>query len=64
MTSFNDGKSAIECVRAHGSEFDVMILDLCMPVLDGFQVAEAIRYDNALAYVVSLSRALSDAKLV
>ena len=55
MTSFNDGKSAIECVRAHESEFDVMILDLCMPEMDGYQVAETIRYGwrGALRCVVS-----------
>src|SRR3954453_23385248 len=36
-----DGREALDLVR--GGAFDVLLLDLHMPELDGFQVARAIR---------------------
>ena len=34
------------------ADFDVMILDLCMPEMDGYQVAEAIRYSKACGFAL------------
>jgi len=38
-----DGQSALELAFASGSAFDLMLLDLHMPVMDGFEVVHEIR---------------------
>jgi hypothetical protein len=40
----DSGTAALEMLRADaGATFDVVVLDACMPVLDGFETASAIR---------------------
>ena len=41
-----DGADAIEKARAHGP--DLLLLDISLPVLDGFEVASRIRADPQL----------------
>ena len=41
-----DGKRALEMVRGEG--FDLVLLDIMMPEMDGFQVLEALKGDSAL----------------
>ena len=45
-TSLTDGKSAIEllCGGPGVGQFDILLLDICMPEVDGLAVAKAIRY--------------------
>jgi CheY-like chemotaxis protein len=56
-----DGREAIELVRTHRPA--LLLLDLWMPVLSGFEVLEALRHDPAAARmrVIILSN-LSDAE--
>ncbi|GCB01963.1 signal transduction response regulator [Sulfuriferula multivorans] len=41
-----DGEEAIEKVRSHGP--DLLLLDISLPILDGFEVARRIREDPQL----------------
>jgi CheY-like chemotaxis protein len=38
-----NGDAAIALVKKRGAELDVILIDLQMPILDGFQAAEQIR---------------------
>jgi CheY-like chemotaxis protein len=38
-----DGRIALELARREGAAYDLMLLDLEMPELDGFEVVQAIR---------------------
>jgi DNA-binding response OmpR family regulator len=41
VTRASDGKEALECFRS--LEFDLIVLDIMLPYMDGFEVAEKIR---------------------
>lgn len=45
-----DGKAALDWLHAHGTP-SVILLDLMMPVLDGWQVLEQLREDARLSQV-------------
>lgn len=45
-----DGRDALERLR-NGSPVDIVLLDLVMPILDGFETLAAIRADRALAAI-------------
>jgi PAS domain S-box-containing protein len=54
-TEAESGTRALEMLRAsvsQGQPFDIALLDLMMPAMDGFQLAEAIKADPAIAAVV------------
>lgn len=38
-----DGKQALELVHAHGKEIDLMILDVMMPGLNGYELCKKVR---------------------
>jgi CheY-like chemotaxis protein len=53
-TEAESGKEALELLRtaaAKGEPFDIAILDLMMPDIDGFQLAEAIKSDSTIGSV-------------
>ncbi len=53
ITQASNGQEAIEAYRAGKAE--IMFLDLTMPIMDGYQVLEALRQEdmNSLVIVVS-----------
>ena len=63
MREAPDGETALMEMRAHSP--DVVVLDLMMPVLDGFGVLAAMRADPMLAgipAVVLTAKSLSEAE--
>lgn len=53
-----DGVVALECLRAR--RFDVVLLDLRMPRMDGFAVLEALQADEALRHLPVIVVSASD----
>jgi sigma-B regulation protein RsbU (phosphoserine phosphatase) len=49
VTMAENGRRALDLLS--GSEFDLVLLDIMMPELDGYQVLERIRRDEALRHV-------------
>jgi class 3 adenylate cyclase len=46
-----NGAEALELLRAHAADVDVVLLDVMMPELDGYQTLEAIKADDALSHI-------------
>ena len=46
VTLVNDGRAALDALRQ--GRYDLLLLDIEMPVMDGFQVLEAMKADRAL----------------
>lgn len=46
-----NGAAALEYVKAHNEEIDIVLLDLVMPFMDGFQLLEALKYDERLRHI-------------
>jgi signal transduction histidine kinase/DNA-binding response OmpR family regulator len=60
--SVNDGPSALDALKtakAEGKPFPLVLMDVCMPKMDGFEVAEKIKRDPELtgATIMMLSSA-------
>jgi class 3 adenylate cyclase len=49
LTTARDGRQALELIRAQ--PFDLVLLDVMMPELNGYQVLEALRADERLRHV-------------
>ncbi|MDR1754963.1 MAG: LytTR family DNA-binding domain-containing protein [Eubacterium sp.] len=50
---FNDGK---QLLKAHKFKlYDVIFLDICMPKMDGFEIAEQIRSLSAYTYIIFIT---------
>lgn len=50
---YPDGKSALEAY--HNQNFDICLLDIMMPELNGFEVAEQIRHKNSDIPIIFIS---------
>lgn len=46
-----NGREAMEQMRERADELSIVMLDLMMPVMSGFEVLEAVREDDALKHV-------------
>ena len=46
-----NGLEALELIRAHRDELSIVLLDLMMPVMNGFEVMEAMRADEELSRI-------------
>ena len=55
VTSVDDGPQALEQLGQH--EFDLVLLDVMLPVVDGFQVCKTIRQDSQIPIVMLTARA-------
>ncbi|GGR56380.1 response regulator [Deinococcus seoulensis] len=51
VTTCSGGSEALELLRAPGPRPDVVILDVNMPVMSGFEVLQAIKDDPALVWI-------------
>lgn len=47
----DNGKAGMQLLREHVAEIDVVLLDLQMPVMDGFEVLKAVSADEQLRHV-------------
>ena len=47
-TLLTDGQQALDTLRATPKRFDAVLMDMAMPILDGFAATKAIREDNHL----------------
>ena len=46
-----NGKEAIDQMRGHANELSLVLLDLIMPVMNGFEVMEIVREDEQLKHI-------------
>jgi len=53
VTNAENGQQALDLLEA--KTYDVVLLDLMMPVLDGFQVLEQLKAKGKMPYVIVLS---------
>ncbi len=51
----NNGQEAVSILRDRGAEFDAVLMDIQMPVMDGFEATEIIRKNPALADLVVIA---------
>ncbi len=56
----NDGKQAIDIFNLHNQEIDLVILDVMMPVLDGWQVLKYIKEARKATAVMMLTAKTED----
>ena len=57
VTLVGDGKSAVESIgsQKNGAEFDAMLLDMQMPIMDGYQAARQLRESGVKIPIVALT---------
>ncbi|MGH9264300.1 MAG: response regulator [Acidimicrobiales bacterium] len=55
VTSVEDGRQALEQVAAN--RYDLIVLDVMLPVVDGFEVCRTIRQDSQVPIVILTARA-------
>lgn len=53
ISCFSDGKSALEAF--HRQDFDICLLDIMMPEMNGFELAEQIRSKNSEIPIIFIS---------
>lgn len=53
VTVAQDGQAALDLIAKNG--YDVVLLDLMMPVIDGFQVLAQLKTAGSMPYVIVLS---------
>ncbi|HEX9503716.1 MAG TPA: response regulator transcription factor [Patescibacteria group bacterium] len=52
---FLDGEKALQFVRFHPNQYDLIILDLTLPGKDGFQICSSLRNENITTPILVLS---------
>ncbi len=55
VTVVSDGKQAVEMLKA--TDFDLILMDIQMPVLDGYQATQQIRQFNTAIPIIALTAA-------
>lgn len=55
VTHAKDGTECLLKINDHGEEFDLLVLDLLLPNIDGFEVLKRIKEKNINISVVALS---------
>ncbi len=58
VTTVTNGKEALEIIKT--GEYDVILLDLIMPELDGYQVLKYLKADEKLRYIPVIMISASD----
>ena len=51
LLAAENGAQAMELFRAHGQEISVVLLDIVMPVMDGYEVLRRMRDSDELAAI-------------
>jgi len=46
-----NGKQALEIMRQRADDLSIVLLDLMMPVMTGFEVLEVVRHDDRLRHI-------------
>jgi CheY-like chemotaxis protein len=55
VTGFTDSRAAAQFIKDHPSAFDVVVTDLSMPQLSGFDIARQVKAANASVPVIVTS---------
>ncbi|WP_345972156.1 response regulator transcription factor [Sulfurimonas diazotrophicus] len=56
VSSFGDPRSALEALKQHKEAFDIVILDLMLPGMDGFDAARTIKSVSDIPIIISSAR--------
>jgi CheY-like chemotaxis protein len=49
-----NGLEALELLRAHSGDIDLVLLDVIMPELDGYATLEAMKSDEAIRHIPAI----------
>src|ERR1700722_2545353 len=64
VDTVGDGKKALTRIQLHRSDYDVVILDLMLPSMDGYEICKEMRASNITVPVLVLTaRAETDTKV-
>ena len=55
VTDAENGEKALEAYFAENGKFDIVLLDIMMPVVDGLEVCKRIRQDNSSIGIIMLT---------
>lgn len=51
VTTCEDGKQALDILKEHAHEFDIVITDIDMPVMNGVELMQEIKNDEQISYL-------------
>ncbi|MDR3571819.1 MAG: response regulator transcription factor [Candidatus Pacebacteria bacterium] len=64
VDTIDDGKKALTRIQLHRSDYDVIILDLMLPTMDGYEICKEVRAANITTPILVLTaRAETDTKV-
>jgi len=55
VTTVHDGQEAVACLKARANSFDVVLMDVQMPIMDGYRATELIRGLGLVLPIIALS---------